>query len=91
MRKNRKVDREEDQSRVKMYKTHRGWFSCLSRFFHLISFGSKTDVQAPSIVNQDEIDNKLSDTTESYLKGLGVLSTILGGRSICARNGSCCH
>lgn len=78
MRKNRKIDREEDQSRVKLYKTHRGWFSCLTRFFHLVSFESKEEVHAPSPTDRDEITDKLSDTTAAYLKGLGVLSTILG-------------
>lgn len=80
MRKNnrRKTDRELDDTRVKMYKTHHGWVSCLTRFFHLLSFGSKEDVQAEQFIDKDSIKEQRAMSTDAYLKGLGLLSTLLG-------------
>ena len=78
-RNNRKLDREEDKSKVRMYKTHHGWVSCLSRFFKLFSFGSKEDVRPQEVVDPDSLESdKLSDTTDSYLTGMAALVTILG-------------
>ncbi|WP_242363085.1 serine-rich glycoprotein adhesin [Limosilactobacillus antri] len=80
MRKNsrRKTDRELDDTRVKMYKTHHGWVSCLTRFFHLLSFGSKEEVQAEQFIDKDSIKEQRAMSTDAYLKGLGLLSTLLG-------------
>ena len=36
---------QETKSKVKLYKTKRGWFSALTRFFGLFSFMSKKEVQ----------------------------------------------
>lgn len=76
---NRKIDREEDRSQVKLYKTRHGWVSCLTRFFHLLSFGAKSEVRAEQFVNPDDLKDHVSGSTESYLKGMSVLgATMLG-------------
>lgn len=74
----RKTDRELDDTRVKMYKTHHGWVSCLTRFFHLLSFGNKEEVQAEQFIDEDSIKEQRAMSTDAYLKGLGLLSTLLG-------------
>lgn len=76
---NRKIDREEDRSQVKLYKTRHGWVSCLTRFFHLLSFGAKSEVRAEQFVNPDDLKGHVNGSTESYLKGMSVLgATMLG-------------
>ena len=75
----RKFDREEDQSKVKMYKTHQGWVSCLTRFFKFFSFAKKEEVRPERFVDPDALsDDKKPTTADSYLKGMAALATILG-------------
>ena len=61
VRKNSKVDETE---RVKLYKTHRGWCSSLSRFW--------TFLKADSIDEDDET------SYEDYLKAIATIGTIAG-------------
>ncbi|MBD5091124.1 MAG: serine-rich glycoprotein adhesin, partial [Lactobacillus sp.] len=78
-RNNKKIDKEENASRVRMYKTHKGWVSCLTRFFQMFAFSSKEEVRPDNLTNIDELDSdKLSNTTESYMKGMTALATMLG-------------
>ena len=75
----RKLDLEEDRSQVKLYKTRHGWVSCLTRFFHLLSFGTKSEVRAEQFVNPDDLKDQLNGSSDSYLKGMTVLgATMLG-------------
>lgn len=91
--KNQKFDREEDSNRVKLYKTHRGWVSCLTRFFHLLSFNGKEEVQTQQLIDPDAIKEQQGMSTSSYLKGLGLMSTLLGvgGDSCCKPNSCSCR
>lgn len=73
-----KRDYEEKSDKVKMYKTHHGWVSCLTRFFSILHFSKKVETKQTIYTDPDELDNHVSDTVNSYLKGLGLLSTILG-------------
>ena len=61
VRKNSKVDETE---RVKLYKTHRGWCSSLSRFW--------TFLKAASVDEDDET------SYEDYLKAIATIGTIAG-------------
>ena len=89
---NRKFDEEEDRSKVKLYKTHRGWMSCLTRFFHLVSFSSKEEVRPQQFVDPDSIDDdKFGDTTDAYMKGLAALTTILGVSAVGAAAPTAVH
>ncbi|MCH3922972.1 serine-rich glycoprotein adhesin [Limosilactobacillus sp.] len=74
----RKENHKEKYSKVKMYKTHQGWVSCLTRFFSILHFSKKVEAK-DTAVDPDELgDDRFSGTLNSYLKGLGVVSTILG-------------
>ncbi|WP_267202621.1 serine-rich glycoprotein adhesin [Limosilactobacillus kribbianus] len=68
----RKEDHEEKYSKVKMYKTHQGWVSCLTRFFSILHFSKKVETKGDSYADPDELDGRFSDTVDSYLKGLGL-------------------
>ncbi|WP_267202257.1 serine-rich glycoprotein adhesin [Limosilactobacillus kribbianus] len=91
-RKNRKNEAisQEDHSQVKMYKTHQGWVSCLTRFLKIFSFRGKEDVQADLSVDPDELDG-VDDTTASYLKGLGTTALIAGVGGLAAANPTVAH
>lgn len=91
MEKKKRLDREEDESRVKMYKTHHGWVSCLTRFFHLLSFGSKQEVNAKGIVDPDAISDHKLNTTDAYMKGLSAIAAMVGVGLAGAANPTAVH
>ncbi|MCC4408870.1 serine-rich glycoprotein adhesin, partial [Limosilactobacillus reuteri] len=67
---------QETKSKVKLYKTKRGWFSALTRFFGLLSFMSKKEVQPIDLNDLDAL--KDADTSDNYKKGIATVATLFG-------------
>lgn len=67
---------QETKSKVKLYKTKRGWFSALTRFFGLLSFMSKKEVQPIDLNDLDAL--KGADTSDNYKKGIATVATLFG-------------
>lgn len=67
---------QETKSKVKLYKTKRGWFSALTRFFGLFSFMSKKEVQPIDLNDLDAL--KDADTSDNYKKGIATVATLFG-------------
>lgn len=76
----RKKEFEADnKSKVKLYKTHRGWMSALSNLFKLFAVEDKSEVKAKDVDPDAIKEERFSDTTKAYLKGLSTMSAIIGG------------
>ena len=67
---------QETKSKVKLYKTKRGWFSALTRFFGLFSFMSKKEVHPIDLNDLDAL--KDADTSDNYKKGIATVATLFG-------------
>ncbi|MCC4410647.1 serine-rich glycoprotein adhesin, partial [Limosilactobacillus reuteri] len=67
---------QETKSKVKLYKTKRGWFTALTRFFGLLSFMSKKEVQPIDLNDLDAL--KDADTSDNYKKGIATVATLFG-------------
>ena len=87
---NREYAEAKEASKVKLYKTHRGWMSCLSRFFSLMKFGKKEEVSTNQIkLEKGFDDDALSGPLDAYAKGLAAFGGSVGndgtvaGKCIC--------
>ncbi|WP_304682976.1 serine-rich glycoprotein adhesin, partial [uncultured Limosilactobacillus sp.] len=70
---------QETKSTVKLYKTKRGWFSALTRFFSLISFTPKKEVRPTDLNDLDALDDDYaSDTADAYKRGIATVATLFG-------------
>ncbi|MCC4351270.1 serine-rich glycoprotein adhesin, partial [Limosilactobacillus reuteri] len=77
MAKNNK--KQEDKSKVKLYKTKHGWFSSLTRFFKMLSFRRKQEVKPTNFQDLDSLKNaNVSDAKDAYKKGAATVATLLG-------------
>ncbi|HAM86008.1 MAG TPA: accessory Sec-dependent LPXTG-anchored adhesin, partial [Lactobacillus sp.] len=86
---NRDYAEAKEASKVKLYKTHRGWMSCLSRFFSLMKFGKKEEISANQIkLEKGFDDDALSGPLDSYAKGLAAFGAVLGTTALLQGNAS---
>lgn len=86
---NRDYAEAKEASKVKLYKTHRGWMSCLSRFFSLMKFGKKEEISANQIkLEKGFDDDALSGPHDSYAKGLAAFGAVLGTTALLQGNAS---
>lgn len=84
---NREYAKAKEASKVKLYKTHRGWMSCLSRFFSLMKFGKKEEVSTNQIkLEKGFDDDALSGPLDSYAKGLAAFGAVLGTTTLLQGN-----
>ena len=84
---NREYAEAKEASKVKLYKTHRGWMSCLSRFFSLMKFGKKEEVSTNQIkLEKGFDDDALSGPLDSYAKGLAAFGAVLGTTTLLQGN-----
>ena len=76
----------KESSKVKLYKTHRGWMSCLSRVFSFMKFGKNEEVSANQTKCEKGLDSALSGPIDAYAKGLAAFGTILGTTTLLQGN-----
>lgn len=86
---NREYAEAKEASKVKLYKTHRGWMSCLSRFFSLMKFSKKEEVSTNQIkLEKGFDDDALSGPLDAYAKGLAAFGAVLGTTALLQGNAS---
>lgn len=76
---NKQFNRQDDRSKVKLYKTHHGWMSSLTHFFKIFSFGNSAKRDSGQLINKDEFNSdELANTASKYGKGAATIAATLG-------------
>lgn len=69
---------EHDKDKIKLYKTHRGWMTSLTRIFRLIFRNHDDEHNKRSIEDKDALND--DDTgIDSFAAGLTAITAVLGG------------
>lgn len=75
------MKKNDEITRVKLYKTHRGWVQCLTALIKLIKGTSTQEGKPELMVNRDALDDELyevNDTLPALMSGMKAMAVILG-------------